>query len=242
MTSETDPLFTNPGSLSAEAVESYLRQHPDFFKSRDELVKSLNIPHDSGAAISLLEHQVNLFREDNREQSRQIDSLVLNAGTNDTLFEKTRMVVLALLKADSLNALDEILSAEMKLQFATKSCGLVFISETAQRFEGLESRSHEDAVAALGELYARKRTFCGRLDGRQSTFFFADLATDIASAAIVPVHLSKQREPDDNLLPILVLGSDNADYFHSNQDTLFLDFIGEVLAELIDRLPHEKPD
>src|SRR5690554_3440177 len=152
MTSETDSLSTNPGTtLSAEAVERYLRQHPDFFRSRDELVKSLNIPHDSGKAISLLEHQVNLFREDNREQSRQIDNLVSNAGTNDTLFEKTRMVVLALLKADSLNSLNQILSEEMELQFATKSCGLVFISESAQRFEKLESRSHADAVAALGE-------------------------------------------------------------------------------------------
>lgn len=238
MTSDTDSLTTNPiNALSARAVEDYLREHPDFFHGRDELVKSLSIPHDSGNAISLLEHQVNLLREDNREQSRQIDSLVQNAGSNDTLFEKTRMVVLALLKADSLTRLDQILAEEMRLQFATQWCGLVFITKTPRSFEGLEIRSHEAAVDALGELFARKRTYCGRLDGRQSAFFFGDLASDIASAAIVPVHLPTQSGTEENLLPILVLGSDNADYFHSNQDTLFLDFIGEILATLIDRLP-----
>lgn len=239
MTSETDSLSANQiTALSARAVEDYLREHPDFFHGRDELVKSLTIPHDSGNAISLLEHQVTLLREDNREQSRQIDSLVQNAGSNDTLFEKTRMVVLALLKADSLTRLDQILAEEMRLQFSTEWCGLVFISETPQRFEGLETRSHDAAVTALGELFARKRTFCGRLDERQSTFFFGNIAAGIASAAIVPIHLSRPSGNDENLLPILVLGSDNADYFHSSQDTLFLDFIGEVLATLIDRLPN----
>ena len=91
-----------------------------------------------------------------------------------------------------------------------------------------------EAESKLGELFVRKRTFCGRLDAERTAFFFGDQAQQVKSVAIVPIHLHQEENGEaPALLPVLVTGSANADFFHSNQDTLFLDFIGEVLAALI---------
>ena len=239
MSSESDKLDSNPGNgPDADSVAAWLDAHPDFFEGRDELLKKLHIPHDSGKAISLLEHQVNLLRADHREQEEQIENLMQHASANDTLFEKTRIVILALLKAENLEALSEILSREMQAQFSTTENHLVFIGGDLESdvaaLAGLNTRGHGEAVNVLGAFFEKKRTFCGQLDASQAAFFFPEHEQDIASVAIVPVHLHSAHASKP-LTPVLVLGSTDADYFHSSQDTLFLDFIGEVLASLIDR-------
>lgn len=219
---------------SAETVADYLEQHPEFFVDRDELVKQLTIPHDSGAAISLLQYQVNVLRESNQVQLTQIEALISNANVNDTLFEKTRIVILALLKARDLESLSTILAEEMGNQFATAENHLFFISDEPILAASLNTKAHTEAISVLGELFDKKRTYCGQLDQQQADFFFGDSEREIASVAIVPVHLQQESLPQSKpVIPVLVLGSSDADYFHSNQDTLFLDFIGEVMATLI---------
>jgi len=58
------------GNLNRESVADYLRENPDFFVDQDELLRGLTLPHDSGRAISLVERQVHLFREQ-RDTLRQ---------------------------------------------------------------------------------------------------------------------------------------------------------------------------
>ena len=63
--------------LTADAVEAYLRRHPDFFSGRDELLLRLRIPHKRGSAISLVERQMSLQREKDsgiRQQARSLDA------------------------------------------------------------------------------------------------------------------------------------------------------------------------
>jgi hypothetical protein len=51
------------GVPNAEQVAQYLRDNPDFFVEQSDLLCDLTLPHDSGRAISLVERQVHLFRE-----------------------------------------------------------------------------------------------------------------------------------------------------------------------------------
>ena len=60
------------GELTREEVADYLRANPDFFIDQDELLRSLTLPHDSGRAISLVERQVHLFREQRDTLRREL--------------------------------------------------------------------------------------------------------------------------------------------------------------------------
>ena len=44
-----------PARIDAEAVAAYLEANPEFFVGRDELLGELHVPHETGAAVSLVE-------------------------------------------------------------------------------------------------------------------------------------------------------------------------------------------
>lgn len=224
--------------IEADAVAEFLAAHPDFFVGREALLADMTVPHDSGKAISLLERQVILLRERNAEMARRMEEFVGNASENDSLFEKTRILVLELLKATTLEELASIAEREICARFDATDCRLLFIADEADNFPPRALRSYEEARDQLGELFEKKRTFCGEVRPERAAFLFPDSDTTIISAAIVPVHVNaaEANALEFSAIPVLAIGSDNAEHFNQGQDTLFLDFIGEVLSALIIRL------
>ena len=218
----------------AESIAEYLLEHHDFFIGREDLLLKLTIPHESGKAISLLERKVILLREKNEELNRQIRDFVANAKHNDALFEKTRIIILELLKADTLEDLVSVIETKISADFNAAESKLLFITDDSRKFPGLLCRTHAQAKENLGQLFEKKRTFCGEVTERQVKFLFPQNKRNIVSVAIVPVHVSNLiNEPDFPVLPVLIIGSGIPNHFNKSQDTLFLDFIGEVLAALI---------
>jgi len=217
-------------TLNDETVSKYLIEHPEFFDRRSDLLLELSIPHESGAAISLLERQVALFRERNRELQSNINEFIFNAEENDALFEKTRIIILELLKAGNLTDLSEAVDTILKAEFAAHASRLFFITDKPAPAEGVRTLAESEARDTLGRLFDKKRTFCCELIREQAKLLFPDTTKEILSAAVIPVHLPESIKEGDIGIPILVIGSDKHNHFNSSLDTLFLDFIGEILA------------
>lgn len=232
---EEVPLLTTPLSINDKAVAAWLRRHPDFFHQHADLLLELSIPHDSGNAISLLERQVAVFRERQGNLQDQIHEFISNARDNDNLFEKTRIVVLELLRCTSLDALLKLVSTRLLEEFDASASALVFVSDKGIADEtgnaAIRRLATADVKAALGDLFARQRTYCGLLNDEQQQLLFGVAGPAIVSAAIVPLHL-----PEESVIlrtfgmPLLLIGSIEEQHFNSSLDTLFLDFIGEVLT------------
>ena len=47
-----------PEDPAAAQVADYLRRHPGFLRDRPKLLAELELAHESGGAVSLIEHQV----------------------------------------------------------------------------------------------------------------------------------------------------------------------------------------
>ena len=71
---------------SVSQVEEYLQHHPDFFHEHLNLLELMSIPHPSGAAISLISKQLELFRSKHYEMESQLNELIEIARDNDTSF------------------------------------------------------------------------------------------------------------------------------------------------------------
>lgn len=224
--------------LEAEAVARYLAEHHDFFVGREELLADMTVPHASGKAISLLERQVILLRERNAEMERRMREFLGNASANDSLFEKTRIIVLELLKAGTLDELAASVEREMSEKFGAAESRVLFICGEEAAFPPRTLRPYEAAREHLGELFEKKRTFCGEVSPAQAGFLFPGSEGRIACAAIVPIHISAMEAGarEFSAIPVLAVGSENPLHFNKGQDTLFLDFIGEILSALITRL------
>ena len=85
-----------------EIVREYLSKHPDFFTENPDIFEAINISHESGKAISLVERQIGIMRERNGQMSTQIDQMQTMAKN---LMEKTNRLVLNLIRAKDLSSL-----------------------------------------------------------------------------------------------------------------------------------------
>ncbi len=150
---------------------------------------------------------------------------------NDNLFKKTRLVILDILRCSSFTDLLKLMAERLSADFDASASALVFMSDAPTAEAGITRLTTASVRAALGELFAKQRTYCGALNQVQQLLLFPGQSAPIVSAAIVPLHL-----PDDAParrhygLPLLLLGSTKEQHFNSSLDTLFLDFIGEVLS------------
>ena len=246
---------TGSDTLNDDSVSHYLTENPEFFNRKAELLLGLSIPHESGAAISLLERQVAMYRERNLELQNKINDFIFNAEENDALFERTRIVILELLKTKNLSELSSVVEVTLKAELAAHASRLFFIGANFNgdigKASGNQSAkdSGENEVAnvrtleekpaqeTLGKLFEKKRTFCCELTPEQAKLLFPDTKKDILSAAIIPVHLNEALRKESGMgMPTLVVGSEKHNHFNSSLDTLFLDFIGEILSAHISLL------
>lgn len=216
----------DPDDPTIEAVEGYLREHPDFFHHRTELLSLLSIPHAVGGAVSLIERQVSLLRERNLQLEAKLRELVDVARQNEELSTRLHRLALALMDAEDLNDVINNTIELLRGEFSDTEVVLRVLGTESDRGEVSSSQSMDpDASDRLfGPLFSARRPVCGDLTREQTTFLFAD--QPIRSAVFIP--LSEGRR-----LGVLALGSPEAQRFHSGMGTLFLGYLGELVSRAL---------
>lgn len=214
----------------AQQVAAYLRQHPEFFVEHEDLLADLRLPHESGKAISLLERQVTILRERGSEARQKLNNLLENARNNDQLFDTTRNLVLALLRADNVTEIASVTQDQLAIHANIDACEIILVehpqlnSAPATRTESLATLRKDFA-----DVFRLKRTHCGPLSREQVNYLFPGQASSIRSTALCPVMNNSE------ILALLAFGNQEDNYFNVNLDTLFLDFIGRVVGAVLDR-------
>lgn len=229
---------TDKEELSAEQVADYLRAHPDFFASQDELLSGLSLTHESGKAISLMERQVTVLREQGIDARQKLNNLLENARNNDQLFDTTRNLVLALLRAENVTDIASVTQDQLANHTSIDACEIILVdhprlnSSPATRTESVANLRKDFA-----DVFRLKRTHCGAIDAEQIAYLFPGSEQAIRSTALCPVMSNSE------VLALLAFGNREENYFNVNLDTLFLDFIGHVVGAVLDReLAEEKKE
>lgn len=213
-------------TISEDQVADYLNENPDFFLAHQELLAEITLPHESGEAVSLLERQVKLLRERNYSLSEQLGNLLENASRNDHIFEITRSLVLSLLRADTPDALITAVQDTLLTQDNIDACTLVLDARVG--VSPPRGAEPADLTTRFADVFRLRHTHCGRPTADQLTFLFGETAGKLKSSALCPI--SAAGEP----VGILAIASRQNHYFNVNLDTLFLDFIGSVVAAVLE--------
>ena len=216
--------------VTEEQVAEFLHANPDFFLNRQDLLAELTLPHQSGEAVSLLERQVSVLRERSHHANAKLGNLLENASKNDQLFEVTRTLVLTLLGADSVGQLATSVCDTLTSQENVDSCQLIlgetFDSGATGASDNL--RIDQNLADTFADVFRLNHTHCGHPEGSQLAPLFGDHAENIRSTALCPIM------SEGHPLGILAIGSEQNNYFNVNLDTLFLDFIGHVIAAVLE--------
>ncbi len=230
MNSETSAKQNNDkNTISAEQVAQYLKEHPDFFINRDSLLEEITLPHESGKAISLLERQVKILRERSIESRHTLNALMENAKYNDQLFNVTRALILALLIEDDVSQIASATEANLNTQPGIDASAVIlFKTDHLYNVENTRLESTEFLQDDFPTLLRDRKTICKSIEKDTASFLFPHRGSSIRSVALCPIGRER-------MLGVLAIGNKAHDYFNADLDTLFLDFIGEVLESIIIR-------
>lgn len=210
---------------NAEQVAAYLRAHKDFFVDHEALLADITIPHETGKAVSLVERQVGVLRERNIELRERLTRLLDVARENDMLFEKMRGLILALLETRTVAQLAGVLERELRQRFGSEYVSFLLF-DVAGATGAAQSIPLLAAQEKIPSLAKGRQAIAGQLRKDELQFLFGHEGERVKSCAVVPVLHERP-------LGMLAIGSSSPDHFKSSMDTLFISFIGDVLARVL---------
>lgn len=213
--------------LTAADVANFLRNNPDFFLNRAELLFDLNLPHGHNNASSLLEKQASVLRTRNTELRHKLNEMVSVARDNDRLFHQIRQLGLALLEAENLPQCEAVLRISLQQDFHLDHSSLLLYGEYDLPDAVIQTTPH-DVQSVLGDLMRGNRIICTTLRRQEMAFLFPGYDRAEGSAALIPLHYQGS-------IGLLAVGSIDPNHFNSGMDTAFAAYIGDILSR---RLQH----
>lgn len=224
--SETAP---NTAAIDEQQVLEYLRDHPDLLRRHHDILRQLDIPHSTGdGAVSLIEYQVNMLRDEARELSNRLESLLQIARDNDRLAEQLHRFTLELLAADDLESVLVALRDGLRQDFKADVVQVLLVGEGLPG-SGVPVLASDDPQAEQLEAHFPGNTpVVGKLDGERLTLVFNDQADGLESAAIIPLDESPLRG-------FIGIGSRDPDRYQDDQGTVFLSQLGALVSRVLRR-------
>ncbi|GAA3960825.1 DUF484 family protein [Allohahella marinimesophila] len=232
---------TKPRAPSAIEVAAYLRANPDFFLEHEALLTELRLPHESGAAISLIEKQVAVFRAQRDSYEQQLNSLIETARENDQLFNKSKRLLTSLLEARTLDEILVVLQDGFLRDFRVDFCSLIVFDDAIQgasarsgaRASNVQRSTANAAGEALEDMLSVGRVSFGRLTAKQREYLFPVSSEAVGSCAVIPLQY-------ESPLGVLSIGSRKEDYFDSSMGSMFLTYIADTLSRLLPPLLYKE--
>jgi uncharacterized protein YigA (DUF484 family) len=210
-----------------KVVREFLRDNPDFLDKNTDILETMVLPHNSGKAVSLVERQVGVLRDRNKEMRSRLDNMLQTAKDNDLLFEKTKRLVLNLLEAKTLGSLVEAVYDSLGKDYGIEFYSLTLFGDEKKLPRTMARvATTEKANERVGTLIGANRAVCGILREDEMMFLFGERGRQVGSVAAVPLRY-------DSLYGILAVGNRDPNFYKSSMGTLFLSYIAEILNRVL---------
>ncbi|RKZ36536.1 MAG: DUF484 domain-containing protein [Gammaproteobacteria bacterium] len=215
--------------LSAADVAAFLHANPGFLTEHPGLVAELKVPHACGDAVSLLEYQAEVLRDQNRRLRRKIQELVANAKTNEMLSSRLHQLTLQLMGCGDPDAVFSVLRQVLRKEFDAEAVAVrIFEPPRREEYLSLPEFALADSASrrVLSNILSSMRPVCGRINNGQRSLLFGPDDAALCSAAMIPLRSGRV----DGLVAV---ASRDKDRFRPNMGTDFLRGLGEVVARAV---------
>lgn len=220
---------------SAQSDESrviqYLQQNPAILMDYPDVFSTLAIPHQTGGAISLVERQLKLLREENQSLRSKIEELVGIARDNEELNQRFHRLALELMDTEQLHDVLAMVQDQVQTFFYTDFVCFRFlpdVNDSSNNLDGLYLDAGSSIVNRIKPWIKGRKPICGQQDEDINRELFGpDL--HIASCAFIPLYHTRE-------LGLLCLGSVSAERFGASMGTIFLQHLGELVSNRLKNL------
>ncbi|NOY15883.1 MAG: DUF484 family protein [Gammaproteobacteria bacterium] len=215
--------------ISEEEILSYLEKHPDLLMRHPDLLERLQIPHNTGKGmVSLIERQVEVLRDKNRQQEEQLFVLISNAQQNEEITEKLHRYSLQLSSASGVKELLQNAVAELQQLFDLAAVSIHIKPE--YQGTGLQTSTlTEKTFAALFDTLGKDTSSChDALDDALLTALFGNNASAVKSCALLALDTPHR-------VGLIALGASERERFSPQMGTLILSRLGEQFSTALKR-------
>jgi uncharacterized protein len=213
-----------------EAIAGYLQRNPEFFERHQGVLARLKLPHArGGAAISLVERQIEVLREKLGNLEGKLGELLRTARANDAIADRLHRFTRRLLRVVPRTEAVARIEAGLREDFDAFHAALVLIGEhpglPAQRFVR-QVPADDPNLKSFESLFASGKPRCGQARDSQREFLFGPEGLEMGSVALVPLG-------NKGSLGLLALGSPDKDRFHPGMSTEFLARMADLIADAL---------
>ncbi|UCB54181.1 MAG: DUF484 family protein [Thiotrichales bacterium] len=211
---------------SEQQLLELLKDYPDILARNPALLAELEIPHESGSAVSLIERQVGVLRDKVQALDKRLRDLMDIARGNERLAESRHRLAINLLGARDLEDVISIVLDELGNELEADYAVVRLLSDDESRLNDrpdlfIEPTTEE--LKSFSTMLDNRKPLCGRCTAEQNVFLFGDDAEQIGSAAVIPLVAGAK-------LGLLALGGKDENRFSIAMGTEFLGQIGELVS------------
>ncbi|SFX56664.1 DUF484 family protein [Marinospirillum alkaliphilum] len=214
-------LASTDTALEAEQIESWLADHPDFFLGREQLLCNMQLEHACGDSESLLLYQLQLLRQNLKDQQQRYQQLLNNARDNEKRLKRVERLLVKLVEANNTEELVSLLQEQLQQDFDIPRIQLWSYTNLSSLPRASEQQQQQQ-LDLLGQHQARSLT----LEPGVTSLLGLDGMT---SGSAILCRLSHTRT-----LGLLVLAHPSVQHFRQ-QDTLFVEHLCAVISRLLSR-------
>jgi len=214
-----------------DVVSKFLSQNPDFLEREPALLKTLELHHASGPAISLIEKQVQYLRGQNESLEQRLHQLIQVASDNEKLMFRIHRLTLELMSMGDLPSFFDRLSEVLLIEFKADILNITLFDlkvEVGPKTPMFHIHHDDPEMQQFQGHIEKGVSVCGRLNRNKRDYLFGSRAQWVQSTALVPMG-------NDGMLAI---GSSDPARFYPGMGTLFLDLLAQVVTS---RLALEVP-
>jgi uncharacterized protein YigA (DUF484 family) len=213
-----------------EAVARYLEDHPDYFLRYPETLSRLLLSHETGGkAVSLIERQVQVLREQNQALQRQLRELVNNARENDVLSGRLHRYATAMIGCSSLDDVLDTTYDLLRQEFKLDAVVILLQGRPTQGGRAELVPEDDKRLNTLFQQFSSGKPICGgKFEDSLMSYLFSGRASEIKSSALIPLG-------EKNPRGVLGLGTQDPYRFHPGMGTVYLTRLGEMLTHSLAR-------
>ena len=214
------------------AVVEFLKAHPEFLQQHPDVFASLEVVHKpTGSSVSLIERQVSVLRQRERQSELQIKEMISAARRNETLSRRLHQFAVTLIQAVDYSR--QLSTHINKIVEGEELASITVVVGGDLTRSPKETRLQQNKIAEYRELRNRishGASVCDdRLPRRLLDYLFGADST-VQSTALIPLVTSGQRP-----FGIVALGATESDRFNPSMGTHYLDRLGQLLAAALRR-------
>ncbi len=212
-------------TMDEESVMDYLKNNPESLERHPEILAQLSLPHESGAAVSLVERQIKVLRDDNQNLKNKLSELIHIARENEELSQRFHRLSLELMNGEHLHDIIAMTHDQVETFFYTDYVGFCFHDDLSDQLAGQEKNildpDNKHAEKVRNWMQDRKPVF-GPFDPGMRKLLLGEQG-QLASFALIPLYHARD-------IGLLILGSKSKDRFVDGMGTVFLTQLGELIS------------